>query len=241
VVDEGAGEAIWLVNLGVEPYQPILDLQHRLMAAKRDGWRRDVLLLLEHEPVYTLGLLGKEANILADEAFLRRHGIEVTRVDRGGDVTYHGPGQLVGYPILDLHHFRQDVGWYVRALAEVIIRTLADYGLEGRYEREYPGVWLDSGKICAFGSRNKRWIMYHGFALNLAPNMEHWAGIVPCGLKDTSVATLEASLGWLPAAGEVRGRLIKHFGDVFERPVIEVRRELLEETVGSMMAAGERA
>jgi lipoate-protein ligase B len=235
-----AGDAVWLVNLGVEPYQPILELQHRLMAAKRDGWTRDVLLLLEHEPVYTLGLLGKEANILADDTFLQRHRIEVTRVDRGGDVTYHGPGQIVGYPILDLHHFRQDVGWYVRSLAELIIRTLADYGLEGRYERKFPGVWLDSGKICAFGSRNKRWIMYHGFALNLSPNMEHWGGIIPCGLEDASVATLEEALGWQPAADEVRARIARHFGDVFERQVIEISREYLEEAVSSVMAAGER-
>jgi lipoate-protein ligase B len=241
VTSKETRDAVWLVNLGVEPYGPILDLQHRLMAAKRDGWARDVLLLLEHEPVYTLGLLGKQENILADEEFLRRQGIEVVRVDRGGDVTYHGPGQIVGYPILDLHHFRQDVGWYVRSLAEVITRTLADYGLEGWYEREFPGVWLDSGKICAFGSRNKRWIMYHGFALNLAPNMEHWGGIIPCGLRDTSVATLEAALSWLPAADEVRARIARHFGDVFERPVIEVSREYLEAAMGSVMAAGERA
>jgi lipoate-protein ligase B len=241
VLNNGGREAIWLVNLAVEPYQPILDLQHQLMAAKRDGWTRDVLLLLEHEPVYTLGLLGKEANILADDAFLQRHGIEVRRVDRGGDVTYHGPGQIVGYPILDLHHFRQDVGWYVRSLAEVIIRTLADYGLEGQYERAFPGVWLDSGKICAFGSRNKRWIMYHGFALNLAPNMEHWSGIVPCGLRDAQVATLEGALGWQPAADEVRERIARHFGEVFERQVVEVSRTYLEETVSSIMAAGERA
>lgn len=224
---------VWLINLGVEPYGPIHRLQQRLVDVKRDGWPHDVLLLLEHEPVFTLGRQSEAEDMLVSEDFLAQAQVPVIPVERGGKVTYHGPGQIVGYPILDLHRFRTDVRWYHRSLAEVIIRTLADYGVTGEYDPSFPGVWVHGAKICAFGTMIRRWVTFHGFAVNIDPNMEHWSWIVPCGLKGKDVTSLSACLGWAPDASEVRQRLAIHFGDVFECELAEVSRETLENAISA--------
>lgn len=203
-----------LLNLGVEHYQQAWDLQHQLVALRREGRVRDVFILLEHTPVITIGRQGNESNILVSPGFLAEQGIEVFRVERGGDVTYHGPGQLVGYPILDLGEHRKDVRWYVRSLEEVLIRTMADFGIEaGRVEGSV-GVWVGDKKIAAIGARIEHWVTYHGFALNVAPNMKHWELIVPCGIEGKEVMSMEQILGRAPDMQEVRRSVAGHLGEV---------------------------
>ncbi|MFN8482110.1 MAG: lipoyl(octanoyl) transferase LipB [Anaerolineae bacterium] len=232
-MSDGNDRIVWLLNMGVEPYRPVLELQRRIVAAKKDGWPCDVLLLLEHEPVYTLGRHSDESFILADPATLAAQGIEVVRIERGGEVTYHGPGQIVGYPILHLGHFKKDIRWYIGAIGEVIIRTLADYGIPGEFDPKYPGVWIEGGKICAVGVKNERWIMYHGFAMNIDPDMAHWRGIVPCGLVGKDVATLADALGRRPPSDEVRQRIVTHFEAVYGCRVVPVERETLDAALAS--------
>ncbi len=219
---------VWLVNLGVEPYEPVWALQRQVVEAKRAGWAQDVLLLLEHEPVYTLGRQSQAEDILVSGDFLAAQGIPVIPIERGGKVTYHGPGQIVGYPILDLHHYQTNIRWYHRSLAEVILRTLGDYGVQGEYDEAFPGVWVGGAKICAFGTMLRRWVSFHGFALNLDPNLDHWRWIIPCGLKGKDVTTLKAALGWTPPADEVRARLAAHFAQVFQCRLTPVSRAALE-------------
>ena len=220
------GKELYLLNLGLEPYNQALDLQHRLVAARREGRIEDVLILLEHPPVITLGRRGDESNIVASRELLACLGIEVHRVERGGDVTYHGPGQLLGYPILDLRGYRQDVGWYMHSLEEVLIRALADFGVEaGRLEGRI-GVWVGDKNIAALGARIEEWITYHGFALNVSPDLSHFDFIIPCGYKGIGVTSMEEVLGEAPEMSEVRKSVAQRFGEVFG---VEMRRATLEE------------
>jgi lipoic acid synthetase len=219
-----------LLNLGLEPYNQALDLQHRLVAARREGRIEDVLILLEHPPVITLGRRGDESNIVASRELLARLGIEVHRVERGGDVTYHGPGQLLGYPILDLRGYRQDVGWYMHSLEEVLIRALADFGIEaGRLEGRI-GVWVGDKNIAALGARIEEWITYHGFALNVSPDLSHFDLIIPCGYRGIGVTSMEEVLGEAPEMREVRKSVAQRFSEVFG---VEVRQAALEELLAS--------
>jgi len=201
--------------LGMTPYGQALDLQYRLVAERKRGEGEDTLLLLQHPPVVTLGRRAQESNIIASPEFLAKQGIEVFRVERGGDVTYHGPGQLVGYPILDLKNYRKDVGWYVESMAEALVRTLADYGISGVYRSDLPGVWVGEEKIVAIGARIEQWITYHGFAFNVNPNMEHWQLIVPCGIQDKGVAALSRILRRDVPMNDVIAAVVRHFGEVF--------------------------
>jgi len=210
-----------LLDLGLEPYDRALDLQHRLVAARREGRIEDVLILLEHPPVITLGRRGDESNIVASRELLARLGVEVHRVERGGDVTYHAPGQLVGYPILDLRGHRQDVGWYMRSLEEVLIRALSDFGVEaGRVEGRI-GVWIGDKNIAALGARIEEWITYHGFALNVSPDLSHFDLIVPCGYSGMGVTSIQEVLGEAPGMSEVRKSVAQRFSEVFG---VEIRR-----------------
>jgi lipoate-protein ligase B len=214
------------VDMGLVPYGQALDLQHRLVAERKNGTADDVLLLLQHPAVLTLGRRADAANIVASQTELAREGIEVFHVERGGDVTYHGPGQLVGYPILDLRHFRKDVSWFVCSLAEVLVRTLAEFGVHGQYRREMPGVWVGDDKIVAIGMRIESWISYHGFAFNVNTNMLHWKLIVPCGIADKGVTSLSDLLGRSVDVNAVVPIVVRHFGEVFG---IEMQRRQLAE------------
>jgi lipoate-protein ligase B len=197
----------------------------------------DTLLLLEHPPVYTLGRNAQDSNILASREFLEKIGIEVYRVERGGDVTYHGPRQLVGYPILDLHNFRQDVGWFVRSMEEMLIRVLADFGIQGRRIEKLVGVWVDNpasggngaiqpdAKIVQIGARIENWITYHGFALNVDPNMAHFDMIVPCGISDKAVTSMARVLQHPVDMGAVREGVALHFAAVFGAETVRVTAE----------------
>jgi lipoic acid synthetase len=205
-----------VVNLGLEPYESALRLQHHLVAARGQGAIDDLLLLLQHPPVITLGRRGGEGNILVPKERLVGLGIEVHRVERGGDVTYHGPGQLVGYPILDLRQHRTDVGWYMQSLEEVLIRALADFDIAARRVPGKIGVWLDErSKIGALGVRIEDWITYHGFALNVAEDLTHSQLIVPCGLANVEVASMEKALGEAVDMAAVRERATENFCAVF--------------------------
>lgn len=220
---------LFVLNLGVEPYERAWELQHRLVEARQRGELDDILILLEHEPVITLGRTGDASHILASAEELCRLGIAVHRVERGGDVTYHGPGQVVGYPILSLEAHRLGVSDFMHALEEVLIRTLHDFGLSAYRREGIIGVWVGESKIAALGARVERGITYHGFALNVAPNLEHFALIVPCGLVGASVTSMEHELGKSIAMPLVRERVVWNFGQVFGVPMVEITLAQLHE------------
>lgn len=185
--------------------------------------QRHYLLFCEHPPVYTLGKSGSMDNLLLDEADLHRQGFEFFKINRGGDITYHGPGQIVGYPIFDLDGFFTDVHRYVRYLEEAIIRTIAEYGLRGIRIEGFTGVWLEASgeaplrKICAIGVHLSRWVTMHGFAFNVNTQLEHFENIIPCGIDDDdkSVTSLEKELGAKLPMQEVKMKLKEHFAGLF--------------------------
>lgn len=202
-----------LVELGVVPYGEAWELQKRLVAQRRAGQIPDTLLLLEHPPTYTIGRSGSSSNVLVDP---KSRGIELYEVDRGGDVTYHGPGQVVGYPIVDLRPRGNDVHAYLRSVEEVLIRTLAEFGVEGDRDGRYTGVWVGGEKVAAIGVKVSVGVTSHGFALNVDPVFEHWAGIIPCGIQGRGVTSLARLLGERPKDAAVRAALARHTADVFE-------------------------
>jgi lipoyl(octanoyl) transferase len=206
-------------RLGRVPYAEGLDLQARLVAERQAGRIADTLLLLEHDPVFTLGRNARPEHVLFPEAELRARGFEVFETGRGGDVTYHGPGQIVGYPILDLAPDRCDVHRYVRDLEEVLIRTCADYGAAAGRVAGMTGAWVGQEKIAAIGVRIARWVTSHGFAFNVGGDLAPFGLIVPCGLRGRGVTSLERLLGRPVARGEAMDRLAVHMGAVFGRTI----------------------
>jgi lipoyl(octanoyl) transferase len=218
--------SVWLVNLDTVPYADALALQHRIVEARKRGALHDTLLLLEHPPVFTLGRNANDSHIIVSPDFLKQNGIDVFRVERGGDVTYHGPGQLVGYPILDLHHYRLDVGWFVRSLEEMLMRTLTDFGIAAKRIDKLAGAWIDTPngetKIAQIGARIEQWITYHGFALNVDPNLTHFEYIVPCGIADKAVTSMARVLNRSVEMHEVRKKIAARFGEAFGAEMIEI-------------------
>lgn len=210
--------------LGRIPYRPTWELQERLRREIRSGGGAEHLLLLEHDPVFTLGRGASPGDVVAAEPWLRQRGIEVVETNRGGQVTYHGPGQLVGYPILDLDPDRRDVRRYVRDLQEVLIRTLADLQIEGRRRegKEYIGVWVGEEKIASIGVHLARWITLHGFALNVTTDLGHFSGIVACGLPQVRMTSIERLTGRAVPLAEIAARVADHAGAVFDRRLVEV-------------------
>jgi lipoate-protein ligase B len=206
---------VWVLNLGQESYTKTWDLQHRLVKARQANRIDDVLLLVEHTPVITLGRAADAAHILATSQQLDEAGVEVHRVERGGDVTYHGPGQVVGYPVLCLATYHIGPSDYMHALEEVLIRTLQDFGVQASRREGIIGVWAHGGKIAALGARIERGVTYHGFALNVAPNLAHFELILPCGLPEAQVTSMERELNRRVPVQVVCERLVKHFGQVF--------------------------
>lgn len=208
-------------RLGTVPYARGLELQAGLVTSRRGGEIPDTLLLLEHPHVITLGTSSAPEHILADEAERARRGIELFETGRGGDVTYHGPGQLVGYPILDLKPDRKDLHRYLRDLEEALIRALAGWGVEGFREEGYTGVWTRAGKIAAIGVRvSSGWITSHGFALNVAPELDYFGTIVPCGIRDREVATLASILGRPVTVEEVIPGVEEAVAETFGRELV---------------------
>ena len=210
---------LWEV-LGRMDYGDAWSAQLEHVEAVKAG-AHDRLLLVEHPHTVTFGRNGHAENLLVSRERLAKLGVAYHETDRGGDVTYHGPGQIVGYPILDLARWKRDVGAYMRALEEVLIRTLADYGLEGEREPGATGVWVGGAKVAAMGVHISRWVASHGFALNLTTDLRYFEHIVPCGLHKP-VTSLERLLPSAPGRIEVEARLVRHFGEVFRR---EMRQE----------------
>jgi lipoyl(octanoyl) transferase len=208
-------------RLGRIRYAEGLALQARLVADRQGGRIGDALLLLEHDPVITLGRNARAEHVLMAQDELRRLGIDLHETGRGGDVTYHGPGQVVGYPILDLSPDRRDVHRYVRDLEEVMISTCADYGVAARRLAGLTGVWAGEAKIGAIGVRIARWVTSHGFAFNVATDLQPFALIVPCGIRERGVTSLERLLGRPVALDEVMSRLEARFAEVFSAVIVE--------------------
>ncbi len=223
--------------LGTVPYGPAVALQERLreeLLLSRRLPRRgaDTLLLLEHPHVYTLGRTARTGELVADPAWLRERGVDVAETNRGGRSTYHGPGQLVGYPIVDLDPDRRDVRRYVRDLEEVLVRTLADYGVAAAPRQAQPeiGVWVGERKIGSLGVHLRRWVATHGFALNVTTDLSFFSGIVPCGLEGVEMTSIAALTGRRPPLPEVAARCTAHFAAVFDRCPVEVPADQLRET-----------
>lgn len=206
-------------DLGTVPYKVATRLQVDLRERLRRRECHEQLLLLEHPHVYTLGRSAGREDILASSEWLQRRGVEIAESDRGGQVTYHGPGQLVGYPILDLNPDRRDIRRYVRDLQEVLVRTLADFGVEarGRGEAALIGVWVGEAKIASIGVHLSRWITTHGFALNVSPDLDYFSAIVPCGLQSVRMTSIADITGRRPAISEVAAVCAGHCAAVFER------------------------
>jgi len=206
-------------RMGLIGYQEALELQRELVEERRANRIPDLLLLLQHPPVITLGVRSEtaRANVVATSERLAELGIEVHETGRGGDVTYHGPGQIVGYPILDLRPDRCDVHKYVRDLEEVMIRTCADYGIAAGRIAGLTGTWVGPEKIGAIGIRISRWITSHGFAFNVRTDLDHFKLIVPCGISDRGVTSLERLTGRTIELDAVEDALVRRFSDVFER------------------------
>ena len=210
-------------RLGRVPYARGLEIQERLVCDRQAGRVDDQLLLLEHDPVFTLGRNAHRENVLCPDELLRQRGFEVFESGRGGDVTYHGPGQVVGYPIVDLSPDRRDVHRYVRDLEQVMIRVCADYGLAAERVSGLTGVWVGRDKIGAIGVRLSRWVTSHGFAFNATTDLAPFDLIVPCGIRGRGVTSLQRLLGRPVPLDQVMDRLGARFAAVFERePVAEL-------------------
>jgi lipoyl(octanoyl) transferase len=214
-------------DIGASSYKEVWDYQEKLLHEnvehKRNGEHTtNYLLFTEHAPVYTLGKNGNTMHVLVSEQQRKQKGIEYFHINRGGDITFHGPGQLVGYPIFDLDQFKTDLGWYLRSLEEVIILTMAEYGLQGDRSKGETGVWIESSikgrerKICAMGIRCSRWITMHGFAFNVNTDLSYFNYIVPCGIANKKVTSLEKELGHSVPMNEVKEKIKKNFERVFE-------------------------
>ncbi|CAA9259811.1 MAG: Octanoate-[acyl-carrier-protein]-protein-N-octanoyltransferase [uncultured Chloroflexia bacterium] len=224
-----ATQRLTVVDLGLVPYEEAWDRQRRMAAQRAAGEIGDTLLLLEHPHTYTFGSSGKREHLLVPEAELRAQGVAILDVDRGGDVTYHGPGQLVGYPILRLRDYGINVVPYLRCLEEVLIRLAAAYGLAAARQRGYTGVWVADEKLAAIGTKvDTNGITRHGFALNVSTDLRRFETIVPCGIRDRGVCSLESLLGRPVARAEAVARTAQAFEDVFDpavAPLVATPRE----------------
>ncbi len=206
---------VLVANIGLTDYREAWQLQRAIFDTRVEGQIRDVLLLTEHNHVYTIGKSGNENHLLASDEELKQKKVDVYKIDRGGDITYHGTGQLVGYPILDLKNYYLDVHRYLRDLEEVIIRTLAAYGIRGTRQEKMTGVWVNDEKIAAIGIKVSRWVTMHGFAFNVKPDLSFFDRIIPCGIFHKGVTSMENILSKEIDINEVAQQLIKSFAEVF--------------------------
>jgi len=225
-------QKIKLIDLGLKDYKETWNYQEQLFkeitTIKINNQRSNLttktsnyFLFVEHPHVYTLGKSGNLSNLLLNKEQLKEKGATYYKINRGGDITYHGPGQIVGYPILDLENFFTDIHKYLRFLEEVIIKTLAEYNIKAKRSKGETGVWLDvdtpfARKICALGVRTSRWVTMHGFALNVATNLGYFDAIIPCGIKGKAVTSMEAELGVKVPLDEVKEKILKHFSALFK-------------------------
>jgi lipoyl(octanoyl) transferase len=186
---------LWVVDLGRRPYGEVLELQRAVARARISGAvTQDVLLLVEHDPVVTLGRSSKGAHLMADQAALAARGVELFEVERGGDVTFHGPGQLVGYPIIDLKRHKQDLHWYLRQVEEVLIQALSRFEIAAVRVPKFTGVWTGGRKIASIGVHARDWVTWHGFALNVTTDLSYFDVMVPCGIPEVTMTSIEREL-----------------------------------------------
>lgn len=202
-------------DLGLIDYQRAWDLQKEVFELRYRNEISDILFLLEHPNTYTLGKVADKNNLISDQNYLKQNDITVYEIDRGGDITYHGPGQIVGYPIMNLSIWQKDTHKYLRALEEVIIRTCDYFDLSASRNSKYTGVWIDNKKIAAIGIKVSRWVTMHGFAFNVNTNLSLFNGIVPCGINDKEVTSLKKELGKEIQLNFVKQKLLTNFADVF--------------------------
>jgi lipoyl(octanoyl) transferase len=221
-----------IMRLGLADYGRTWDLQRSLFERRLKGQTDDWLILCEHPHTYTVGRDGIDhlgRHLLRNREELALHGIQVFEIDRGGDITYHGPGQLVGYPILDLNAYYRDVHRYLRDLEETVIRTVGAFGIAGRRIDRSTGVWVDTPrgpeKICAIGVKVSRWITMHGFALNVDTDLKYFGHIVPCGISDKGVTSIQAVLERTMSIPEVEEELVRRFEEVFRVPTTRMEPE----------------
>lgn len=220
-------------DLGFIDYEKAWNLQMAVFDKRLKNEIEDVLLLLEHPNTYTLGKVAKREHLIGNEEYLKENNFSIYDIDRGGDITYHGPGQIVGYPIIDLSDWKKDTHLYLRSLEETIIQVCSDYGLETGRNEKYTGVWADDRKIAAIGIKVSRWITMHGFAFNINTNLDHFTGIIPCGIKDKEVTSLQKEFKRIFEISEVKEALLKHFTAIFRYDtVIRVNSEELISFLG---------
>lgn len=227
--------SLLLVDLGRQSYAGVLAFQRELAKARIDGVvDEDILLLVEHEPVITLGRSSKAAHLLAAPEYLRERGVELFEVERGGDVTFHGPGQLVGYPIIDLKRHRKDLHWYLRQVEQFLIDALATYGLAAERRSPYTGVWIDNRKIASIGVHARDWVTWHGFALNVRTDLAFFDLIVPCGIQAVQMTSIACELrSDSPAVGEVADRVSAAAASLLELVPVPTGPEDLQKRLGA--------
>lgn len=232
----------WVIDLGLVPYAPACELQREVVEARKANAIPDILLFCEHPHVITLGRNGKREHLRAGDRLLAQMKVEFHATDRGGDITYHGPGQIVGYPILDLAEHRRDVRWYVEQLEETMIRATRDFGIEAHRVPGKHGIWVGSAngtaaaeeKLAALGVHLSRWVTSHGFAYNVSTDLRYFDLIVPCGIQHARATSLERILGGPVETAEAKARLSTHFADVFGYSLTSKSRRELEATLGSV-------
>ncbi|MFL5497910.1 MAG: lipoyl(octanoyl) transferase LipB [Gemmatimonadaceae bacterium] len=228
-----AERELWTVPLGRMGYGEALELQRSIARDRISGTiPQDVLLLLEHPPVVTLGRGAKEKHLVASPEFLQSKGVELFEVERGGDVTFHGPGQLVGYPIIDLKRHRQDLHWYLRTIEQALINTLEDYGIPGERNTAYTGVWTRGKKIASIGVHARDWVTWHGFALNVTTDLSYFDLIIPCGIDGVVMTSVARELGAEDISiQDLRDRISAKFAEAFDLTAVVTSRSALLETV----------
>ena len=228
-----AERELWTVSLGRLGYGEALEMQRGIARERISGAiPQDVLLLVEHPPVVTLGRASKEKHLVASPEFLQSKGVELFEVERGGDVTFHGPGQLVGYPIIDLKRHRQDLHWYLRKIEEALINTLADYGITGERNTAFTGVWTRGKKIASIGVHAREWVTWHGFALNVATDLSYFDLIIPCGIDGVVMTSIARELGSEQISmQDVHERVTAKFAEAFDVTAVMTSLTTLLETV----------
>ena len=228
-----AERELWTVSLGRLGYGEALEMQRGIARERISGAiPQDVLLLVEHPPVVTLGRASKEKHLVASPEFLQSKGVELFEVERGGDVTFHGHGQLVGYPIIDLKRHRQDLHWYLRKIEEALINTLADYGITGERNTAFTGVWTRGKKIASIGVHARDWVTWHGFALNVTTDLSYFDLIIPCGIDGVVMTSIARELGSEEISmQDVHERVTAKFAEAFDLTAVLTSRATLLETV----------
>ena len=210
-MDLKESQKILIQDLGFKEYKIVLSLQKKLQKQRIAGNTQDTLILVEHEPVYTLGKNANKHHLLQS----RDKSVEVHKIERGGDVTFHGPGQLVGYPILDLRNYKKSVSWYMRTLEELTIRVLKEFDIKGSRIKGLTGVWVENKKIAAQGVRISRWVTMHGFSINVCPQLSYYDGIIPCGIFDYDVTSMEECLNKKLSVKKIKNSVAEIFLELF--------------------------